>query len=233
MDEQKLQAILDSHRRWLEGEKGGKRADLTGADLRDMDLRRADLRRADLERADLRRANLEDADLRGAYLYGADLVSANLRNARLEGACLFSANLRHAIFQRADLEDAELSGAEGISPLMYAMTTPMAILRDQPGEIRAYKLVNANYEGPMYGGIRYDVGGEYTAEADDDDCVPCSYGISLADLGWCLEHWRPGYRILIVEFAAKDIAAIPVGGRKFRVSRCRVVGELDLSDYGL
>jgi len=226
---------------------------LEGAGLQDADLRRADLRRTNLRYvnlrgADLRGVNLQSAILQGARLEGADLSGADLEGADLRGANLRDADLRRAYMRRADLrrvnlrgadlrganlDGADLEGAEGLTPLIHAMNTPMAILYSQPGSLRAYKLVDEDYEGPMHGGIRYDVGEEYTAEANDDETESCSYGINLTDLGWCLRHWRPGYHILIVEFMAADIAAIPVGGRKFRVRRCRVVGELDLSDYGL
>ena len=67
MQKERLQEILESHKKWLRG-KDGKRADLRCADLRGVDLRWADLRWADLKRA-----NLKDADLRCVDLRGADL----------------------------------------------------------------------------------------------------------------------------------------------------------------
>ena len=59
----KLQDILDKHKKWLNEEEGGERADLSGADLSGADLSGADLRRADLSGADLRRADLSGANL--------------------------------------------------------------------------------------------------------------------------------------------------------------------------
>ncbi len=53
MDKTELAAILAAHGAWVRGDKDGKRADLSGADLR--------------------RADLNGADLSGAYLSGADL----------------------------------------------------------------------------------------------------------------------------------------------------------------
>jgi len=54
-----IQEILNKHRRWLNGEEGG-------------------------ERANLRRANLVGADLLGANLVGADLLGADLQGANLD-----------------------------------------------------------------------------------------------------------------------------------------------------
>ena len=60
------------------------------------------------------------------------------------------------------------------------------------------------------------------------------HGIHLATLDWCLKDWKPGYRILVAEFAAADIAAIPIGSDgKFRVRRCTIVGEKALAECGL
>ena len=73
MEQEKLNAILEKHRKWLNDEEGGERANLRGADLCETDLRDA---------------NLRDADLRGANLRGADLRDANLRDADLRGANL-------------------------------------------------------------------------------------------------------------------------------------------------
>ena len=68
MKHDELVEIIRKHNKWLTGEDGGERADLS-----DADLSYADLSDADLSDADLRRANL-----RGAYLSGADLSGANL-----------------------------------------------------------------------------------------------------------------------------------------------------------
>jgi hypothetical protein len=87
-----MEPVLKKHKMWLDGEEGGVKADLYGADL---------------SGANLRGANLLGADLRGANLYGADLSGANLFSASLRGADLRGADLRGA-----DLRDADLSGAD-------------------------------------------------------------------------------------------------------------------------
>ena len=76
MDKQELKNILDKHLKWLRGENGGKRADLSGADLFGADLFEANLSGANLSGADLSRANLFGANLSGADLSGADLSGA-------------------------------------------------------------------------------------------------------------------------------------------------------------
>ena len=70
---EELAEILEAHKKWLIGEEGGKRADLSSAKLS-----RADLRWANLSRADLRWANLRDANLSGANLREANLSEADL-----------------------------------------------------------------------------------------------------------------------------------------------------------
>lgn len=63
-----MQEILDAHKKWIKGEDGGVRANLSDADLSDANLGGANLRRADLRGADLRGAGLRGADLRRADL---------------------------------------------------------------------------------------------------------------------------------------------------------------------
>ena len=43
MNQEELQKILEAHGKWINGEYGGVRANLRGADLRGADLRGADL----------------------------------------------------------------------------------------------------------------------------------------------------------------------------------------------
>ena len=76
-----IKGILEKHQKWLNGEAGGERADLSWANLSGADLSWANLRGADLSWA-----NLSGADLSGANLSGADLSWANLRGADLSGA---------------------------------------------------------------------------------------------------------------------------------------------------
>jgi uncharacterized protein YjbI with pentapeptide repeats len=97
MDAEQLKEILQQHSLWLKDPKKGKRADLSGADLR-----RANLIRANLSGADLRRANLS-----GAYLSGADLSRADLSEADLS-----EADLRRVYLSGADLSEADLSEAK-------------------------------------------------------------------------------------------------------------------------
>ena len=73
-----LKIKLDLHLKWLHGETGGERADLSYTDLISANLHYADLRSADLRSADLRSANLRSADLSSANLSSADLSYADL-----------------------------------------------------------------------------------------------------------------------------------------------------------
>jgi hypothetical protein len=193
---------------------------------------RADLRHADLSSADLSSANLRYANLSYANLRYADLSSANLSSANLR-----SANLRYADLRYANLRYANLSSDSGLNKYLC---TPLRMLLDQPGPIRAYKLVDAYGYSPMaaqqgYSRLRYRVGDELSVdECNTDEFVHCGAGINLATLDWCMKEWRTDFRILVAEFNAADIAAIPTAtDGKFRVRRCKVVGEKDLVDIGL
>lgn len=169
---------------------------------------------------------LKAVEQKYAYLRGANLCGADLRDADLRGANLYG----------ADLRGAYLRGAKNISKFL---TTTLYFLLDQPGKIRAYKLINANGEGPYNGGINYLEGKVFTAQANMDEKEQCAAGINLATLDWCMKEWREGYRILIMEFTARrkdgtPNICVPIGSDgKFRVWECTMVGEKDLKELGL
>ena len=114
MDNEKLKEILERHRKWLNDEDGGERADLYGANLREANLYGANLREANLREANLYGANLYGANLREANLREADPYGANLREANLYGADLREANLYGADLYGANLREANLYEAKNI-----------------------------------------------------------------------------------------------------------------------
>ena len=111
-----LKEVLELHKKWLNDDPDGVKADLRGADLRYADLISANLTgaylyKANLTGADLTGANLTGADLRYANLRGADLRYADLTEADLAGANLTGAYLHGADLRGADLTGANLHGA--------------------------------------------------------------------------------------------------------------------------
>lgn len=213
------------------------------SDPADVNLGRA-VRQAKQAGAYLAGTSLTGANLAGADLIGANLVDCNLAYADLRGANLAGGNLAGSYLHHADLTDANLSGTylhgaflAAVKGLAPERCTPLLMLYDQPGKIRAYKLVTEDGCGPFDGRLRYAVGQSvHVVDANTDPARECAEGINVATLPWCLAEWKPGYRILVVEFEAKDIAAIPTGTRGgFRLHRCTVVGEkrIDPSAMGL
>ena len=251
-----LRTILSAHAKWMRGEKGGSRANLTGADLTGANLTGANLTRANLTGADLPGANLTGANLTGANLTGANLTradlawaklaranlawadlawanltGADLTRANLTGADLTGANLAWANLTEADLTRANLTGARNI---VRERHIDLLILLDQPGPIRAYKLVTADGDSPINGTkMRYEIGATIEQPgANTDPNEACGVGIHVCTLPWALREWRTGFRVLLVEFAAADIACIPTAtDGKFRLHRCTVVGEKDISAF--
>lgn len=59
MTSEEIKKVLDLHKKWLNNEQGGERANLRRADLHLANLSEANLRWADLRGADLRGANLD------------------------------------------------------------------------------------------------------------------------------------------------------------------------------
>lgn len=142
MKDYELSKILELHRKWLNAEEGGVRANLPGVNLQGIDLHKADLRGANLCGADLRKSNLCEANLsttnlwkanlRGANLYGANLIEANLyetdllradlRKSNLCETNLLGSNLRSADLRGADLREAKLQEAELYGACLWGAT---------------------------------------------------------------------------------------------------------------
>lgn len=147
MEKEKLQKILENHKRWLRGD-GGERADLSGENLRYAHfegavLCRADLRNADIMGANLAGADLQGADLQGAFLWNANLRCADLRRTNLKGANLNGADLSYACLTRASITGACLRGAN----LQWV-------------DLQGADLTKANLQGTNLAHVIYD---EYTA----------------------------------------------------------------------
>ena len=125
MTKEELLAIIEKHKKWLNGEPDGVRADLSGAylseaNLSEADLSKANLSEADLSKANLSEANLSEADLSGAYLSDVNLSWADLRGANLSEAYLSGANLSGANLSEADLSDISYNE----NTAFYAMVCP-------------------------------------------------------------------------------------------------------------
>ena len=159
MTQEKLNEILAAHKKWLNAELGGVRADLSGADL---------------SRAGLRYANLRYADLSGADLSGADLSRASLRYANLSGADLSGADLGGA-----DLRYANLSGAEGLLSAIDYMDAHFE--RTSDGYI-AYKIFGGMYAVPE--SWKVENGSVLTENVNFNRTNVCGCGINVAPLEW-------------------------------------------------
>ena len=151
-----------------------------------------------------------------------------LRDTLIKAVCA-NADLHGANLSNAYLSNADLSGAIGLNRWR---SMPLMMLMDQPGAMRAYKLVlKSNDEGIYNGGLKYTVGATLSVDnADTDPDADCGAGINVAPLDWCLRQYNADLHVIrIVEFTAADIACIPIGDGKFRLHRCTVVGEKDVS----
>lgn len=107
--QEKLKEILASHSKWLRGENGGEKADLSNVDLSYINLNHTDLRGANFCGANLYRANLFGANLSGTKFCGADLFGADLSYSSLRATNLRHTNFGNSIFYNANLSTTSLS----------------------------------------------------------------------------------------------------------------------------
>ena len=103
MKQEQLNKILELHKKWLQDESEGERANLSYTDLSGADLSGLNLSYANLRYADLSDTNLSDTNLRYADLSDTNLRYSNLSGSNLIGANLKCANLGYAKLSGADL----------------------------------------------------------------------------------------------------------------------------------
>ena len=99
--------------------------------------------------------------------------------------------------------------------------------------LRAWKYLK-NGKSP-YRKSSYKIGKVY-AEKDysTDERITCDKGLNVATLQWCLNDSQSDSEFIEVEFYTKDIIAVPFAtDGKFRVHRCKIIGEKDLKKIGL
>jgi hypothetical protein len=195
-----LREILELHKKWLNGDKDGEKAnlseadlrwadlskaDLSKADLRWADLSKADLSKADLRWADLSKADLSEADLSKADLRWADLSKADLRWANLSEANLSEANLSEADLSKANLSEADLSGAEGLVSTIDYLESHFEKTKD--GYI-AYKTFNSQYKPPEKWVIQQ--GSIITENVNFNRTNECGCGINVAPLDWVKNNYK-------------------------------------------
>jgi uncharacterized protein YjbI with pentapeptide repeats len=108
-----LSEIIRQHSRWLEsGNKAGKRADLSGAQLDG-----ARLANTDLSGAILRGASLVKADLSAGKFIHADFSDANLTGARFTGSSLLLTDFTGADLSQADLCHTSAATEDDSNPI--------------------------------------------------------------------------------------------------------------------
>ena len=230
MDKQELKNILDKHLKWLRGENGGKRADLSGADLS-----RADLSRADLSRANLSGADLSRADLFGANLFGADLFGANLSRANLSGADLSRADLSRADLSRANLSGADLSRADLFGANLFGANLFGANLFG--ANLSRADLFGADLSGADLSGAdlsEADLSGANLSRADYiEKAKNLFYPIACPEIG-AFVGWKKakvktsGHECIVKLEITEDAVRSSATGRKCRCSKATVLEIQDL-----
>ena len=191
MNKEELAKVLALHQKWLNDEKDGVRADLSGAFLYGADLSGANLSGADLSRANLSRANLSSADLSRADLSRADLSRANLYGANLSGQPEEVINRLRQKF--SIVSDGDLIGYKKINNHIIKLLIPKEAkrvnalssrkCRAEYVKILSITNMDTNEEvKEVIGGhdrnFKYTVGKVIKPDSYDDSClVECTNGI--------------------------------------------------------
>ena len=168
LSKEELQEILKKHKKWLLGETGGKKADLSETDFSGADLRWAVFIKA----------NFRCADLRGADLSGANFRGANFRNASIYFpiACPESGNFigykkaGKYIVKLRILEDAKRSSAT--SRKCRCDKAEVVAIENVDGTVASVDSVKSNHDSSFI----YRIGEIVSVDNFDDnrwnECAP-------------------------------------------------------------
>jgi hypothetical protein len=134
--------------------------------------------------------------------------------------------------KRADLSWADLMGIDKKQMPQYNMPTINDYIKThdikQIGtKIIVFKGVNDAFESPNASEkIKYIAGIHEVEFTDCDVWQDCSFGINLSPTKETAKEW--GSKVLAVEIDIGDIVCLPIYGhnKKFRVKRCKVLGEV-------
>lgn len=124
MEHNKLKETLELHKKWLDGDVNGIRANLYGEDLRNIKLYCVDLSYAILQSVDLRGADLSDVCLKKVNFQNANLQCVDFYGANLQRACFQNADLYNAKLLETDLRYADLCSARNIPDLPWTSIVP-------------------------------------------------------------------------------------------------------------
>ena len=101
ISQEELEDILKKHKKWLNNQNGGERANLIDADLSYLNFKKVDLRCAKMTSVNLTHADLTDTVLKNADLTDTNLAFANLKRANLKGTDLTNTTIWDTIFSNA------------------------------------------------------------------------------------------------------------------------------------
>ena len=207
ISKEELKEILAKHKKWLNDEDGGEKANLSAANLSGLNLANVNL-----QYANLHHVNLQDAFLQGVNLKGADLSFAELGGAYLKDATLREANMENADLSYANLSYASLRGAcltmaYLVNTKLYATDLGYANLKK--ADMRGADLRKTIFQGAFFGGMCSPwftyvgaIGSDYSEVLyfADIDSVKCG-------------RWHAGMGGTLAEFKKRINEAYPLGSK--------------------
>lgn len=165
-----LNAAIETHRKWLNREEGGKQLELKFSDLRYSDMSHNDLTGSNMHGCDLTGSNMRGCDLTGCDLSGCDMSYNDLRDSVLIGC---------------DLRNCILSGAVGV-PTQWQWVSDNLTKTDN-GYI-CYKTFYEFYTPNK--GWKIAEGETITENVNFDKCNLCACGINVGTLEYVLKSTK-------------------------------------------
>ena len=174
-----LTEVLLKHKKWLRGEAGGKRANLSNTDLRNINLSCSNLSYSDLHKINLSNSDLSGSNLSYTNLSNSDLSGSNLRFSNLSNSKLRNINLCNSDLSNSNLCGSDLSGVKGlISPSEFMVKN---FEKTDEGYI-AYKVFGHYYSPPE--SWKIEKGSIISEVVNYTRTNECGCGVNVATLDW-------------------------------------------------
>lgn len=170
--QEELDKVIEQHKKFKRGVRGGRRAHLKFKDLTGLKFHGADM---------------EGADFTGSILNGADLSRGNFVNASFYACDLRNANLERANFKRADFRGAYVAGANltGANLGSTDLREGKIMQNDKEGRIGEMDLGKERQGKASFAGARMhetNLSGSRAVEADFSEADLTGIIIKDADL---------------------------------------------------
>lgn len=152
--EQEIKEILSSHKKWLEDNTKGKRAEFVFMDLSNIKLCGACLNKANFALSKLENVDFRGAELEATNFAETELISVNFDDTKLKRSIFRESKIRKSSFHSTELKDSDFRGAQLSNVSFY--DSSLRRVNFEAAELVSTSLNNADITGVNFYNAKLD-----------------------------------------------------------------------------